>query len=158
MSIMTHTVLLGMHIAVGVLGVVLGPFAIAQLARRGAGRLASAYHLTVALVCVSAVGLAALNPARLWWFVLVAAGSYLFAARAMMAIRSGRPGWQVPAVRGFGGAYIALWTAIVVVSLPAQPIVWAIPTAAGILVLEWFASRVQHRLGAAADLTWPDRA
>ncbi len=48
----------------------------------------SAYHLSVALVCLSAVGLAALDPARLWWFVLIATGSYLFAVRAMRDIRS----------------------------------------------------------------------
>ena len=138
------------HIVVGVLGVILGPLAIACLARGRSGWLTSAYHLAVALVCLSAVGLAALDFPRLWWFVLIAAGSYSFAARAMLAIRAGRPRWQVRAVRGFGGAYIALWTAIVVVSVPAQPLVWTIPTLGGILTLEWFANRVGQRLPALA--------
>lgn len=148
---MAHTVILAMHIVVGVLGVALGPFAILRLVRGQAGWLATAYHLAVALVCVSAVGLAAMDFAGLWWFVLIAAGSYAFAARAMLAIGSGRPGWQTPAVRGFGGAYIALWTAILVVSVPSQPIVWALPTAVGIPVLEWLAARVARQHAAAAD-------
>jgi hypothetical protein len=112
----------------------------------------SAYHLAVSLVCASAVGLAALDFAGLWWFVLVAAGSYAFAARAILAIRAGRPGWQARAVRGFGGAYIALWTAVAVVSVPGQPLVWAIPTAAGIPALEWFAAKIERRAHVAEDL------
>jgi len=142
---MTHTIVLAVHIAVGALGVVLGPFAIAAAARGRAGRLGSVYHLSVALVCVSAAGLAALDPARLWWFVLIAAGSYAFAARGMSAIRAGRSGWPARAVRGFGGAYIALWTAVLVVGVPAQPILWAVPTVVGIIALEWFAARVGRR-------------
>ncbi|MGI8721856.1 MAG: hypothetical protein ACR2JG_06475 [Geodermatophilaceae bacterium] len=145
---MLHTVILALHIASGVLGVALGPFAIARVARGGVDWLTSAYHLSVALVCLSAVGLAALDPARLWWFVLIATGSYLFAARAMRDIRSVRAQWQARAVRGFGGAYIALWTAVVVVSLPGQPLAWGIPTAVGIPALEWFAARIARRLPA----------
>jgi hypothetical protein len=154
---MSHTVILALHIAVGVLGVALGPFAIVHVAQGRVNWLASAYHLSVALVCLSAVGLAALDPARLWWFVLIATGSYFFAGRAMRDIRSARSQWQARAVRGFGGAYIALWTAVVVVSLPGQPIGWAIPTAIGIPALEWFAARIVRRLRAqsidSADLT-----
>ncbi|MDQ3476757.1 MAG: hypothetical protein M3492_10615 [Actinomycetota bacterium] len=143
---MIHTVILALHIAMGVVGVAFGPFAIAEVARGRVNWLTSGYHLSVAGVCASAVGLAALDPARLWWFVLIAAGSYFFAARAMRDIRSARVQWQGRAVRGFGGAYIALWTAVVVVSLPAQPLLWAIPTAIGIPALEWFATRIVRRL------------
>lgn len=142
---MEHTVILVTHIVGGVGGVLLGPFAVARLYGGTAGWTASAYHLAVALVCASAVGLAMLDFARLWWFILVAAGSYAFAARAILAIRAGRAGWQSRAVRGFGGAYIALWTAIVVVGIPEQPIVWALPSLVGIPALEWFAARLGGR-------------
>jgi len=148
---MMHTVILAMHVAAGVLGALFGPLAIAWLARGRTGWLASAYHLSVGLVCLSAIGLAALDPARLWWFVLIAAGSYAFSARGMAAIRSGRPGWSARAVRGFGGAYIALWTAIAVVSLPGQPLAWAVPTVVGTVVLERFAGNMGRRESAAVD-------
>jgi len=144
LRIMAHDVILTGHIAVGVAGVCLGPLAIAQLARGRAGWLALAYHLAVAMVCASAIGLAALDFAGLWWFVLVAAGSYAFAVRAQVAIHRGGSGWQARAVRGFGGAYIALWTAIVVVSVPGIPVLWAVPALVGIPALEWFT----HRIGA----------
>lgn len=122
------------------------------MVRGRVGKLSSAYHLAVGLVCASAIGLAALDFARLWWFVLIAAGSYVFAGRAVLAIRAGGTDWQPRAVRGFGGAYIALWTAIIVVSLPSQPILWALPSAAGIVALEWFAARVKRRQVGALDL------
>lgn len=147
---MAHTVVLIIHIAVGGLGVVLGPLAVARVARGKAGWPASAFHLAVALVCLSAVGLAALDFARLWWFVFIAAGSYAFAGRAMLAVGSARPGWPARAVRGFGGAYIALWTAVLVVSAPAQPIVWLIPTALGIVLVEALAVSVKRRTQAVA--------
>lgn len=148
---MAHTVILATHIAAGVAGVLMGPVALAALSRGKAGWTASAYHLAVALVCASALGLAMLDFTRLWWFILVAAGSYTFAARAILAIRAGRAGWQSRAVRGFGGAYIALWTAIVVVGIPEQPIAWALPTLVGIPALEWFAARLGARLRAASE-------
>lgn len=148
---MAHDLILAMHIAVGIAGVVLGPFAIGGLVRGRTGRLASAYHQSVALVCVSAVGLAALDFAGLWWFVLIAAGSYAFAARAMLTIRSARPGWQARALRGFGGAYIALWTAILVVSVPDQPVAWAIPTVLGSLAVERLAVLIGRRVEPASE-------
>ena len=55
-----------------------GTAALARLARGWAGWVALAYHLAVAMVCASAIGLAVLDFAGLWWFVLVAAGSYPF--------------------------------------------------------------------------------
>ncbi len=145
---MAHTLILTLHIAAGALGIALGPFAIARVAVGRVTWLTSAYHLSVALVCLSAVGLAALDPARLWWFVLIATGSYFFAARAMRDIRSAQAHWQARAVRGFGGAYVALWTAVVVVSVPGQPLAWAIPTVIGIPALEWFAASIARRLPA----------
>jgi len=63
---MTHDVVLAVHVAAGVLGVVLGPLVVWRAYRREVGRLAAGYHGAVAAVCISALGLAALDVARLW--------------------------------------------------------------------------------------------
>jgi hypothetical protein len=138
---MTYTVALLVHIAAGVAGVLLGPPVLYFAAVRGVTRLAGAYHASVLLVCVSAAVLAALDFADLWWFLLVAAGSYAFAARAVIAARQRRPNWLPRYIRGHGGAYIALWTAVVVVSINHLPVVWLIPTAVGAPLVEWLAHR-----------------
>jgi hypothetical protein len=140
---MTYTVALVLHITAGVAGVLLGPAVLYCAAAGRVTRLASAYHASVLLVCVSAVALSALDFANLWWFLLVAAGSYAFALRALIADRQRRPGWLPRYIRGQGGAYIALWTAIVVVSVNDLPVVWVIPTAAGAPLIEWLAHRAR---------------
>jgi hypothetical protein len=91
------------------------------------------------------VVLAVLDFAGLWWFLFVAAGSYAFAVRAVIAARQGRPNWLGRYIRGQGGAYIALWTAIVVVSVNHLPAVWFIPTAVGAPLIEWLAHRARTR-------------
>ena len=138
---MTHTLALILHIVAGVAGVLLGPAVLYYAATGRVTRLADAYHASVLLVCVSAVLLSVLDFANLWWFLLVAAGSYAFALRAFTAARQHRPGWLPRYIRGQGGAYIALWTAIVVVSVNHVPVVWIIPTAVGVPLIEWLTHR-----------------
>jgi hypothetical protein len=142
---MTYTVALVLHIAAGVAGVLFGPPVLYFAAVRGITRFAGAYHASVLLVCVSAAVLAVLDFAGLWWFLLVAAGSYAFAVRAVIAARQRRLNWLGRYIRGQGGAYIALWTAIVVVSVNHLPVVWFIPTAVGAPLIEWLAYRAGTR-------------
>jgi hypothetical protein len=141
---MTHTAALILHIVAGVAGVLLGPAVLYFAAARQIPRFAGAYHASVLLVCVSAAVLAVLDFASLWWFLLVAAGSYAFAARARIAARQRRPNWLSRYIRGQGGAYIALWTAIVVVSVNHVPVVWFIPTVLGAPLIEWLAHRADR--------------
>lgn len=141
---MTYTVALIIHIAAGVSGVLLGPAVLYSAAAGRVTRLAGAYHASVLLVCVSAAVLAVLDFANLWWFLLVAAGSYAFALRALTAARRRCAGWLPRYIRGQGGAYIALWTAIVVVSVNDLPVVWLIPTVVGAPLIEWLASRATN--------------
>jgi hypothetical protein len=140
---MTYTVALLVHIAAGVAGILLGPLVLYFVAARGVTRFADAYHASVLLVCVSAAVLAVLDFASLWWFLLVATGSYAFAVRAVIAARQRRPNWLPRYIRGQGGAYIALWTAVVVVSVNQLPLVWFIPTAIGAPLIEWLAHRAR---------------
>ncbi len=155
--LMTHDLILALHIAAGVCGVLLGPAAIAVAMSRGhvrrkiashdasLGWVEEAYHGAVLAVSVSAAGLALLDPAGLWWFLPIAAGSYAFALRARLAVRRRWPGWQRRSVSGFGGAYISLWTAILVVSASSTPLLWLVPTLVGVPLVEWLARRVRER-------------
>jgi hypothetical protein len=140
---MTYTVALVLHIAAGIAGVLLGPPVLYFAAVKRVPRFAGAYHASVLLVCVSAAVLAVLDFTGLWWFLLVAAGSYAFAVRALIAAWQRRPNWLSRYIRGQGGAYIALWTAIVVVSVNQLPVVWLIPTAVGAPFIEWLAHRAR---------------
>ena len=128
--------ILVVHAAAGAAGLVLGAVALAGAARgRDPGWTAAAYHWLVLVVCVSAVGLAALDLSELWFFIPIAAGSYAFALRATLAERGRAPGWREPFLRGLGGAYIALVTALVVVSV-GSPVAWVLPTLIGAPLLE----------------------
>lgn len=139
---MLHTVVLAMHVAVGVAGVLLGPLVVARTGRGRVDRWTTAYTLAVGAVCLSALGLAALDLRALWWLVPVAFGTYGFVALGTRAVRAGRAGaprWQPAAVRGYGGAYVALWTAILVVSAGGGVWTWVLPAAVGTPVVEWLA-------------------
>jgi hypothetical protein len=140
---MTYIVAMVLHISAGVAGVLLGPPVLYLAVAGRVNRFADAYHASVLLVCVSAAVLAVLDFANLWWFLLVAAGSYAFAFRAHLAARQRRPNWLPRYIRGQGGAYIALWTAIVIVSINDLPVLWLIPTALGAPLIEWLAHRAR---------------
>jgi hypothetical protein len=49
--------------------------------------------------------------------------------------------WYRGVLRGYGGGWIALWTAILVVGVPDQPWVWAIPIVVGSALIEWLCFR-----------------
>lgn len=143
---MSHDLVLAVHVAAGVLGVVLGPLVVWRASRGRTDRLATGYHGSVAVVCVSALGLAALDIASLWWLVPISLGTYAFLLRGVLAGRGRRPGWATSAIRGYGGAYIALWTAIVVVSAGSSVLTWLVPALVGTPVVELLAARVNREL------------
>ncbi len=151
---MLRSEILAVHVAVGVAGVALGPAVLLQVFRRRVGRLADWYHALVAAVCLSALALAALDIRSLWWLVPISAATYAFVLRAHLASRHRRPGWLASVARGHGGAYVALWTAIFVVSAGSSPVTWLLPTVLGAPVVEWLA----HRLRARSPVTAASRA
>ena len=138
---MLHAVVLGIHVVVGAAGVVLGPLTIAGLARRRVDRTVPANRAAVLGVCVTALGLVASDPRPVWWLVPVAAGTYAFVWLGHRGASSTPTSWPA-AVRGYGGAYIALWTAILVVSVESSVITWLLPTLIGTPIVEWLAFRV----------------
>ena len=99
--------------------------------------------LAVLAVSLTAVALAALDWSALWWLSLLAALSYGLALLGLLApSRQGR-GWLRAYAHGQGGSYIALVTALLVVSLdgPASTAAWFVPTLVGLPLIEW---RVAH--------------
>jgi hypothetical protein len=145
---MIRTVVLWIHIVSGALGMLVGLAAIWSTWRRRTHTASGeVYHWLVLLICVSAAGLAVLSWSSLWWFIPIAAASYAFAFVAYRAARRRRPGWLATYLRGLGGSYIALTTAILVVSVPDLPAVWFLPTVLGVPIVEW----ASHRSGVAGS-------
>ena len=134
------------HIALGTIGLVLGPVAMTALKgsrlHAWAGEL---YHWTMLAVCVSAAGLAWLDWARNWWFLPIAMGSYAFAFVGYLAAKRRWPGWLPAHVSGQGGSYIAMLTAILVVNWQlltgtsgrSSPWAWILPTLMGGPIIAW---------------------
>jgi uncharacterized membrane protein len=137
---------LAMHIAAGTTGLILGPLAMLATKRRGPHtRLGETYHWVMLAVCLSATALAILDWHRIWWFLPIAAFSYANALLGYLAAKRRRPGWLRRHVRGMGGSYIALVTALLVVNTRAQlPIAWFIPTIIGSPIIVWVLNEVDR--------------
>jgi hypothetical protein len=134
------------HIALGTLGLILGP--IAMLSRKVPGlhtRAGEAYHWIMLGVCLSAAVLAVLDWQRIWWFLPIAAGSYAFALLGYISAKRRWKGWLRAHLTGQGGSYIAMFTAILVVNWSsltgtpgiASPLAWALPTLIGSPLIAW---------------------
>lgn len=107
------SVLLGIHIALGGLGIALGPVVIwwetRQLMRGRWARseLGAAYHLVVLLICVSAVALVMRTRPDLWALIPVAAASYSLVVLGRIPGARRFRGWTHAYVHGVGSSYIA---------------------------------------------------
>jgi hypothetical protein len=156
----SHTVLLDIHIAVGALGLLLGPLAMWRDTRelgggrRPTGGISAAYVWTVLAVSLSAIVLVVWYRSDLWWLIPVAVFSYALAALGQSAAARQFRGWSHAYVHGQGGSYIALVTALVVVALtvdgpvdgPAALIPWVLPTIVGTPLIESWRRRILRTL------------
>ncbi len=147
------------HIVAGFSGLVLGPAAMVATKRPGVHtRTGEAYHWVMLAVCASAGLLAVPEWGRLWWFLLIAAGSYAFALVGYVAAKRRWPGWIAAHISGQGGSYIAMTTALLVVNWRSltgtagmsSAIPWILPTLVGTPILAWVNSQV--RLGRRLEL------
>jgi hypothetical protein len=137
-----RTAVLVVHVAAGVLAVLLGPVALAGALRgHRVTRAGLGYHGAVAVLCLTAVGLVPFDWSRLWFFIPVAVVTYLFVLYGDRSARSPRPRWFRGVLRGYGGAWIALWTAILIVSVPDHPWTWVVPALVGSAAIEWLCLR-----------------
>jgi hypothetical protein len=74
--------------------------------------------------------------ARLWVFWPISLASYLFVYLGQRAAEAPGGLWYRGVLRGYGGGWIALWTAILVVSAPDHPWTWAVPIVVGSALIE----------------------
>jgi hypothetical protein len=134
---MLRTVFLVLHIVAGAAALVVGPLVLLAARRRDGNRatLLTAYHWTVLGTCVTAVVVSVLAWERLWWLVPVSAVSYALVLVGYLAVQRGWPAWV--RAHGLGGSYIALVTALLVVSArgvstAAEIAAWILPAAIGV--------------------------
>jgi hypothetical protein len=132
-----RTAFLTLHIISGAAGLALGPLALLAASRRHSRRAQAltAYVWAVFATCLTAVVVCLLDWSRLWWLVPVAVLSYVLALVGYTAVRRGWPKWV--GAHGLGGSYIALWTALLVVSArdistTTEIIAWILPSAIGV--------------------------
>ena len=144
-------VVLALHIAAGALGLALGPAALWR-SRGGpavAGDIGTVYLVSVLAVSLTALGLIVFEWSALWWLTILAAFSSSLAILAFLAPRLRFRGWARACAHGEGGSYIALVTALLVVSVdgPASVAAWTLPTVAGLPLIEMRAARLRARAG-----------
>lgn len=136
-----------LHVGSGSLGLLLAPFGLAARKARGRHtRIGWVYAGLVTVLAVSAVGLAALHRAQLWWLAAIAVATELAVLGGLAARRRGSDVWHVSLMCG---SYVSLVTALLVVNL-GGPVAWILPTAAGSPVIAWTARRAALRDARAA--------
>ncbi len=127
-----------LHVAAGVVAVLFGPVAIVlTLRRRGLNWAGEVYHWAIAVVCLTALVMVPFDWGQLWFFWPISVASYLFVYLGQRAAEAPGGLWYRGVLRGYGGGWIALWTAIFVVSAPRQPWSWVLPIVAGSAIIEW---------------------
>ncbi|GAA1584659.1 MULTISPECIES: hypothetical protein [Kribbella] len=127
-----------LHVVAGLVAVPFGPLAIVlTLRRRGLNWAGEIYHWAIALVCLSALVMVPYDWARLWYFWPITIASYLFVYFGQRAAEAPGGLWYRGVLRGYGGGWVALWTAIAIVMLPETPWVWAVPVVVGLALIEW---------------------
>jgi len=140
--------MLAVHIAAGTLGLMLGALALwSERAPTYRSRAGLAYQWTVLAVALTAIALVALDSWALWWLVPLAVLSYglaLVGYRAPARPRNGA--WVRVYAHGQGGSYIALVTALLVVSLagPAAIAAAIVPTLIRLPLIERRATHISR--------------
>jgi hypothetical protein len=146
MSTTAFGLALGLHVAAGSAGLVLGPIAMFSAKRPGLHtRSGSAYYYVFIILFGSSVALAALDLEGAWWLALVGGGSYALALVGYRAAKRRQPGWLVSHVSGMAGSYISMVTALLVVNVNAisgvssfsRVLAWMAPTVIGTPIITW---------------------
>lgn len=128
---MLRELVLGVHIAAGGVGLLVGPVAMAARKRRGRHTSAGAVYLWAAGVMAStAVALASWDLAASWWLGLIAVATEAAALGGVWVRRRRRPGWRAVHVQLMCGSYISFVTAFLVVNWES-PLAWFAPTIIG---------------------------
>ncbi|GAA2003910.1 DUF2306 domain-containing protein [Nakamurella flavida] len=138
---------LALHIAAGVVGLLLGAVVLTAPKRAGrhvvAGR---AYQGAVALMTGTALALVVSDPGRLWGLGIIAVATEASALAGWVARRRHRPGWVVRHVVLMCSSYISFVTAALVVNW-ASPLAWVVPTLIGAPLIARTVRRVRSASG-----------
>lgn len=139
-------ILLGVHIAAGSLGLLVGPFAMLAPKRRGRHpNLGRVYQGSTAALCLSAFGLVAYRPG-LWWLGVIAAATWAAALGGWWVARRRPPGWVVWHLNLMCSSYISFVTAFLAVNLGlGSPVAWIAPTLVGTPLIARANARVSAR-------------
>jgi len=111
-------------------------------------RAGTGYVWAVAIVAITAIALVALEEWELWWLVPLAVLALSLAVAGYLAPTHRHGPWIRLYAHGQGGAYIALVTALFVVSLPgaAATAAWVVPTLIGLPLIERRVSHIEEHL------------
>ncbi len=132
-----HALLLTAHIGAAGTGVLLvGPVLLAPKRAGLHPRLGRAYLSALAVMCVSAVGLAAYDPLRLGGLALLATGTAAAAGTGGWLAYRRPPGWYRRHVRLMGGSVIAFVTGFAVQLADGHLLAWLAPTVVGVPLIE----------------------
>jgi hypothetical protein len=140
-----HTVVLSVHVAAGVAGLILGPVAMLSTKWRNRRHMnaGALYHWVYLVLFVSSVALALLSWDELWWLALIGAFSYSFALMGYLAAKRRWREWLQWHVAGQGGSYVAMVTALLVVNSSRGTIAaWLLPTVLGSPAIAWVTNEV----------------
>ena len=138
---MLHEVLLAAHITAGSAGLLIGPIAMATPKRRGLhSRAGISYQIAVTVLTITALGLTAFAPGRLWPLALIAVATEAAAVTGWRAQRRRKPGWLPRHVGFMAGSYVSFVTAALVVNWPT-PLSWILPTIIGTPLIARAAAR-----------------
>jgi hypothetical protein len=119
------------HVAAGVMGLVLGPVAMRAPKRRGRHTsVGAAYQGAVAVLCSTSVLLALYDWAALWWLALIGVATQAAALAGVRVRRRRRPGWVQAHIGLMCGSYISFVTAFLVTRFDS-PLSWLLPTVVG---------------------------
>lgn len=144
---MVHSVVLTVHIIAGSLGLLLIPALVLGL--KGTAlhvRLGRSLLWCLRVIALTALALAAMNFAKLWWFLLIAAGSLALGERGARAWRKPFTEAVITHIGGMGGACIAFVTAVIVVNAANLGLVaWVAPTVIGSVVIRMTINRYLRR-------------
>ncbi|MEH1123114.1 hypothetical protein [Micromonospora sp. CPCC 206061] len=137
-----HPALVGVHATAGGLGLLLaGPVMLAPKRRGRHPLLGRAYAISAGVLCLTAFGLVAYDPAGLVGLavlgtlavVWIAGGVWL--ARRRPVLRGSRHAWRVWHLSLMGSSVIALVTAFLIQVAEGHLVAWVAPTVAGTLLI-----------------------
>jgi hypothetical protein len=138
-----HAALLVPHIVAGSLGLAAG--VAAGLVPKRAGwhpLLGWTYQACCAVLCLSALGLVALDPG-LWAFALIAVGTEAGAVGGVVVRRRRRPGWIPLHANLVLSSYVSFVTALVVQTIGGWA--WVVPVVVGSAVISVVVGRLTVR-------------